>query len=64
MTDPIRLLRRAIKRSGLSNRKYATDVLTRDERTIRRWLSGQSAIPRAVVERLTAEQRTANERAA
>lgn len=51
----IRLLRRAIKASGLSNRKYAEQVLTRDERTIRRWLSGQTAVPRAVIAKLTVE---------
>ena len=55
MPDPIRLLRRAIKESGLSARKYATVILTRDERTVRRWLAGDTAIPRAVVERLTSE---------
>lgn len=39
MTDP-ELLRAAITRSGLSARKFATVVLLRDERTIRRWLAG------------------------
>ena len=56
MTDPRKLLRRAIKASGLSNRKYAEQVLTRDERTIRRWLSGKTAIPRAVIAKLEAER--------
>lgn len=51
----IRLLRRAITRSGLSARKYAVEVLTRNERTIRRWLAGDSEIPRAVVLRLQRE---------
>lgn len=48
-TDPIKLLRRKIKASGLSNRKFAEEILSRDERTIRRWLSGETAIPQIVV---------------
>lgn len=55
--DPRTLLRRAIRRSGLSNRKYAEQVLTRDERTVRRWLSGKTSVPRAVVARLEEEQK-------
>lgn len=43
-------LRTAIAASGLSARQYATQVLTRDERTIRRWLAGDSPIPQAVLE--------------
>ena len=39
------LLADCIARSGLSARQYATTVLLRDERTIRRWLSGKSPIP-------------------
>lgn len=46
------LLRDAIARSGLSNRKFATEILLRDERTVRRWLSGASPIPQAVLEKL------------
>ena len=47
--SPVALLRAAIAASGLSARRYAIDVLTRDERTVRRWLAGKSPIPRAVV---------------
>jgi hypothetical protein len=54
MTD-IELLQLAIARSGLSNRAYANRVLWRDERTVRRWLSGKSPIPAIVLERLRAE---------
>lgn len=39
MDDP-ELLKAAIAASGLSARKFATIVLLRDERTIRRWLHG------------------------
>lgn len=39
MSDP-ELLRAAITASRLSARKFATVVLLRDERTIRRWLAG------------------------
>lgn len=49
-SDPVALLRAAIAASGLSNRKYAETVLVRDERTIRRWLSGKSPIPKQVLE--------------
>jgi hypothetical protein len=37
---------------GLSHRQLAEDVLTRDERTIRRWVAGQIAVPEIAVERL------------
>jgi hypothetical protein len=43
------LLRNAIDRSGLSARAFASDVLLRDERTVRRWLAGDSPIPAPVV---------------
>jgi transcriptional regulator with XRE-family HTH domain len=47
---PAELLRAAIKASGLSARRFAREVLTRDERTIRRWLRGDTPVPPAVVE--------------
>lgn len=50
------LLQKAIEASGLSARRFATEVLTRDERTIRRWLAGDSPIPKAVVEFLEAKR--------
>jgi hypothetical protein len=46
------LLANAIKRSGLSARAFARDVLWRDERTVRRWLSGESPVPAVVADRL------------
>jgi hypothetical protein len=51
MTDA-ELLRGAIDRSGLSARAFAVRVLIRDERTVRRWLAGDSPIPAVVVQRL------------
>ncbi len=48
----IALLRAAIARSGLSNRAFAEQVMIRDERTIRRWLSGKQAIPAVVLRQL------------
>ena len=42
------LLRVAIAASGLSARRYAEEVLARDERTVRRWISGQSPVPQVV----------------
>lgn len=51
--EQVAQLRAAIARSGLSNRRYAEHVLMRDERTIRRWLSGTQGIPKVVLRRLT-----------
>lgn len=44
MTDQ-QLITAAIEASGLSARRFATHILTRDERTIRRWIAGDIAIP-------------------
>ena len=49
------LIQAAIKASGLSARKYAELVLLRDERTVRRWVSGESPIPKIVREMLLAQ---------
>lgn len=51
LTD-IELLERAIAKSGLSARRFAVEVLTRDERTIRRWLAGDRPIPQVVRKKL------------
>lgn len=53
-TDADRL-RAAIERSGLSARAFARDVLLRDERTVRRWLAGDSPIPEPVLAFLKAK---------
>ena len=53
MTDQTTLLRSAIEASGLSARRYAVEVLLRDERTVRRWLDGSSPIPDPVMQFLT-----------
>ncbi len=42
------LLRRRIEESGLSARKFATEVLRRDERTIYRWIQLDNPIPEQV----------------
>lgn len=44
----IKLLQRAIELSGLSARQFATQVLIRDERTVRKWLHGDSEVPDVV----------------
>jgi hypothetical protein len=44
------VLRSAIEASGLSARRFAVEVLLRDERTIRRWLAGDSPIPQVVLD--------------
>lgn len=51
---PPELLRTVIDASGLSARQWAEDVAWRDERTVRRWINGQSPIPKIVVDRLRA----------
>ncbi len=48
------VLARVIAASGLSARQYALTVLLRDERTVRRWLSGDSPIPKPVIAHLCA----------
>lgn len=50
MREHLSLLRNAIARSGLSARQFAKQVLLRDERTVRRWIAGDSPIPTVVVE--------------
>lgn len=47
-------LRAVIEASGLSARRFADEVLLRDERTVRRWLAGDSPIPEPVAVRLDA----------
>ena len=39
------LIAAAVEASGLSARRFAERVLSRDERTVRRWASGEIAIP-------------------
>lgn len=56
--EEVALLRACIGRSGLSNRQYATRVLMRDERTLRRWLSGLQHIPAVVLRSLSGETLT------
>lgn len=58
MTDPD-LIKAAIKASGLSVRGFARDVLTRDPRTVFRWMhgpdsQGMNELPRTVRERCEA----------
>lgn len=52
--ERIALLEAAIAASGLSARRFATEQMLRDERTIRRWLAGDVPIPDVVVARLEA----------
>jgi hypothetical protein len=49
------LLAEAIQRSGLSARAFAIQILWRDERTVRRWLAGDSPVPAVVADRLREE---------
>lgn len=44
MADP-ELIRAAVDASGLSARRFAERVLSRDERTVRYWSSGRTPIP-------------------
>ncbi len=47
MTDA-ELISAAIKASGLSVRRFAAEILTRDARTVWRWLAGENPLPQAV----------------
>ena len=42
-------LRAAIRASGMPAEQYAKRVLIRDDRLVRRWLDGSTAIPEAVI---------------
>ena len=44
MTDS-ELVKVAVEASGLSVRRFATHILARDERTVRRWMAGEMPIP-------------------
>ncbi len=44
MTDP-ELIAAAIEASGLSARRFAERVVSRDERTVRRWVAGDIDMP-------------------
>lgn len=48
------LISATITASGLSVRRFAAEVLTRDPRTVWRWLSGENPLPRAVREKCEA----------
>ncbi len=52
MSDP-ELIRASVEASGLSARRFAERIVARDERTIRRWASGDIAIPPIVRDWLT-----------
>lgn len=47
MTDAD-LLRAVIARHDVSVNRFAAEVLVRDARTVRRWLSGEQSLPAAV----------------
>lgn len=51
MTDR-ELLAAAIRAAGVSARRFAEDVVVRDERTVRRWTAGAIPIPAVVVRKL------------
>jgi hypothetical protein len=45
----VAMLRTAISQSGMSARRFAMEVLIRDERTVRRWLKAEQPIPKPVM---------------
>lgn len=55
--EQIALLEDRIEASGLSTTEFAEDVLWREPRTVRRWLSGESPIPRKVLDKLEHPQK-------
>jgi hypothetical protein len=46
--DYRKLLLKRIGESRLSQRQFAALVVHRDERTVRRWVSGESPVPRCI----------------
>lgn len=54
----VELLRARLEESNLTARRFAGEVLKRDERTMRRWLTGESPIARKVIEFLIAPRRS------
>jgi DNA-binding transcriptional regulator YiaG len=57
------LLSAAIEASGLSARRFAVEVLTVDERTVRRWLAGDrelAAPARVICAAITADPAVAD----
>lgn len=56
--SPRDLLASRIAASGLPARRFATEVLLRDERTVKRWLAGDSPIPKPVMAFLRGEKAT------
>lgn len=54
--EQIALLRSRIEASGLSVRRFAREVLLRDERTVQRWLAGDNPIPALVLAWLAAPE--------
>jgi hypothetical protein len=54
--EALALLRADIQASGLSARKYAAEVLGRDERHVRRWLAEEWPIPEVVFPLLLARE--------
>ena len=54
--EEVALLRRRIKESELSTSRFAVEVLIRDPRTVRRWVTGDGPISQRVLEWLQASQ--------
>lgn len=50
--EAVALLRRRLAESGLSTGEFARAVLTRDPRTVRKWVADESPIPEVVLDKL------------
>ena len=46
----------ALKLSGMTQQRYASEILLRPARTLRRWLTGDSPIPQSVIAFLNREK--------
>lgn len=46
------MVRLAIRRSGMSARRWAEQMMVRDERTVRRWVAGDIDIPDVALRRI------------
>lgn len=48
--EAVARLREYVTESGLTAEAFARDVLLREPRTVRRWISGENPIPQLVVQ--------------
>jgi hypothetical protein len=58
----VELLKNAIASTGMSVRRFAHEELVRDDRTVRKWLEGETTLPAQVRDRCRRLVRNAKRR--